>query len=486
MAGSTSKDKGPQRGKPGLPGLGSADNRPEARKPGLPGLWRDRNFGIFWTAQTLSVAGDSFAAIAIPLLVLRATGSVAQMGLLTAAAGVAATGAGIGAGVLADRLDRRRLLIACDLARMLLYGTIPLAWAFGRPVWLLFAVLPVCEAIGMVFQVTYVTVVRNLVPGDQVTEANGRLYATATAAAVLGPLLAGVVSGAFGPAAAIAVDAGSFACSAAGVFLIRLRPVPARVGTAEDGATQDGTAPHGTARDGTARDGSARDGSARDGSARDGSARDGTARRRPWAELLAGVRFLWQHPVLRPLTILLTLYIFLTYGLTNVLIYYLRHDLGQSYTTVGLVLAVAAVGPVGGSMLVARLRRVIGFGACWIGSVTVCGIAVACLGASASIPVIAILAATYLGCESVGGICSMSLRQQVTPDHLLGRVTSAFWTVHFSLGAPGAALLAWAAGRYGVGPVCAASGAGCLMIAVAALFTQVRQPSPELAGSPAA
>jgi MFS family permease len=460
MAGSTNNP--PEPGKPEPPALGSANKRPQAGKRTLPGLgsankrlWCDRNFGIFWAAQTLSVAGDSFAAIAIPLLVLHATGSVAQMGLLTAAAGVAATGAGIGAGLLADRLDRRRLLIACDLARMVLYGTIPLAWAFGKPVWLLFVVLPACEAIGMVFQVTYVTVVRNLVEGDQVTEANGRLYATATAAAVLGPLLAGVVSGAFGPAAAIAVDAASFACSAAGVFLIRLRPAPARASATRDGAIRDSTT------------------------------QDGTARRRPWTELLAGVKFLWWHPVLRPLTILLTLYIFLTYGLTNVLIYYLRHDLGQSYTTVGLVLAVAAVGPVGGSMLVARLRRVIGFGACWIGSVTVCGIAVACLGASASIPVIAVLAATYLGCESVGGICSMSLRQQVTPDHLLGRVTSAFWTVHFSLGAPGAALLAWAAGRYGVTPVCAAAGSGCLLIAVAALFTQVRQTAPELASSPA-
>jgi hypothetical protein len=67
-------------------------------------LWRDRSFAIFWAAQTLSVAGDSFAYIAIPLLVLRATGSVAQMGLLTGAGGAASVGAGLVAGILADRL----------------------------------------------------------------------------------------------------------------------------------------------------------------------------------------------------------------------------------------------------------------------------------------------------------------------------------------------------------------------------------------------
>ena len=46
-------------------------------------LWRDRRFRVFLTSQTLSVAGDSFALIAVPLLILRATGSVTQMGLLT-------------------------------------------------------------------------------------------------------------------------------------------------------------------------------------------------------------------------------------------------------------------------------------------------------------------------------------------------------------------------------------------------------------------
>jgi len=102
--------------------------------------------------------------------------------------------------------------------------------------------------------------------------------------------------------------------------------------------------------------------------------------------------FLWQHPVLRALTAALTLFIFLTYGLTDVLIYYLRHDLGRSYATVGTVLAIAAVGPLGGSMLVARLRRAVGFGACWIGGVALSGIAVACLGASGSVLAIAALA----------------------------------------------------------------------------------------------
>ena len=398
-------------------------------------LWQMRNFGIFWAAQTLSAAGDSFAYIAVPLLVLRATGSVAQMGLLTGVAGAASVCAGIGAGVLVDRLDRRTLLICCDLARMALYGLIPLAWAFGPHVWLLYLVLPACEAIGMVFGVTYVTAVRNLVDADRITEANGLLFASAAAVGVAGPLLAGLVAGLLGPAAAIAFDAASFALSAAGAFLIRLRG-------------QD--RPDAAAR-----------------------------RERPWAEFIAGARFLWRHPVLRSLTAVLSLYIFLTFGLTNVLIYYLRHDLGQSYAVVGVVLAVAAAGPVAGSMLVARLRRKIGFGASWIAPVALGGAAIAAVGVTRAVPVIAALAAAYLACESVAGTCSMSLRQEVTPDHLLGRVTSAFWTIHFALGPVGAVLLGWAAGRYGVGPVLVTVGTGCSLLAAIALFTPIRLAAPE-------
>jgi MFS family permease len=398
-------------------------------------LWRDRNFRIFWVTQTLSAAGDSFAYIAVPLLVLRATGSVAQMGLLTGVAGAASVGAGIAAGVLVDRLDRRMLLICCDLARMALYGLIPLAWAFGPQVWLLYAVLPACEAIGMVFQVTYVTAVRNLVDADRITEANGLLFASAAVMGVAGPLLAGLVAGLLGPAAAVAFDAASFAVSAAGAFFIRLRS-----GQGPDPAPR---------------------------------------RERAWREFVAGARFLWRHPVLRSLTAVLSFYIFLTFGLTNVLIYYLRRDLGQPYAVVGVVLAVAAAGPVAGSMLVARLRRKVGFGAAWIGPVAVGGVAIACIGLSRAIPVIAVLAAAYLACEAVAGTCSMSLRQEVTPDYLLGRVTSAFWTIHFALGPVGAVLLGWAAGRYGVGPVLLTAGTGCLLTAVIALFTPIRLAAPE-------
>ncbi|NUP37629.1 MAG: MFS transporter [Streptomyces sp.] len=412
------------------------DGEPDGRASGSSAptgqpLWRQRDFGVFWAAQTLSVLGDSFALIALPLLVLQATGSVARMGLLTAVGTAAAVLAAVFAGVVVDRADRRRLLIACDLVRMLLYGLIPAVWLFGPQLWLLYVVLPLCEAVGTFFAVGYVTVVRSLVGSDRLTEANGRLNATAAGAGVLGPLGAGLVAAWTGPAAAVGVDAASFGVSAACMLLVRFRARPS-----DDGPPE----------------------------------RTGL-----WRDLRTGAAFLYGHPVLRSLTALLFVFSFLTLGLTDLVIYHLKHDLGHDDGTVGTVMACGALGTITGSLLVARVRRRLGFGRTWTGAVAVCGLAFAGLGWARDVRVVAALGAAFLACIAVAGTCSMSLRQEITPEPLLGRVTSAFWTLHYSAAPIGAAVLTWTAERHGTAPVGVVAGGCCVLIAGAALFTPVRR-----------
>lgn len=398
-----------------------------------PSLRRNRGFNAFWAAQILSVLGDSFTQLAVPLLVLDATGSVATAGLLTGAMGTTAVVAGLFAGVLVDRVDRRRLLVGCDLARMLLLAVVPAVWLLpDPPIWPLFVLLPAASAVGITFQVAAVTAVRGMVPGAEVTRANGRIFAGTSLAAVAGPAAAGGMSGWVGPAWAIGVDAATFGLSALLLLLLRL---PARVAPAQG---------HG----------------------------------RPWDEFLAGARFLLRHPVLRSLTALLTVFILLTYGIDDVVIYHLRHDLAQPDGTVGLVLMAGALGTVTGSLVVARLRERLGFGACWVGSVVVTGAAVAGLGLTGRAVEVGVLMAVYFASLSVGAICSMSLRQQITPEHLLGRVTSAFWTIHFSLGGLGAAAFTWLAEHRGTTLTFVVCGTGCLLVALAGLATPARQAHP--------
>jgi predicted MFS family arabinose efflux permease len=387
----------------------------------------NRSFQAFWASQILSVFGDSFSQLAVPLLVLDATGSVAKAGLLTGVMGTTAVVAGIFAGVLVDRANRWRLLIGCDLARMLLLAAVPLVWlAPEPPIWLLFVLLPLASAIGITFQVAAVTAVRSMVSAEEVTRANGRLYAGTALASVAGPAAAGAVSAWLGPAGAIGVDAATFGLSALLLLFVRL---PAR----QEAASRD---------------------------------------------LLAGAKFLLRQPALRPLTALLTAFILLTYGIDDVVIYHLRHALDQPDGTIGLVLTAGAVGTVTGSLVVARLRERLGFGACWIGSVTLGGLAIMALSLTGRAAEVGVLMAVYFGSVSIGGICSMSLRQQITPEPLLGRVTSAFWTIHFSLGGLGAAAFTWLAEHRGTTLTFLVSGAGCLVVAALALTTPVRRAHP--------
>lgn len=408
----------------------ASDAGREQRDP-PPGLWANPNYRIFLGIQTLSALGDSFSYVAIPLLVLHSTGSVVQMGLVTGLTGVASIATGLFAGVIADRVDRRRLLMAADGARCLLYAVIPLVWLFATPMWLIYTVVPLAGVFSMLFRVAYVTLVPAIVEPGQITKANGHLFGTYAVASAGGPMLAGFVASAFGPATAIGIDSVSFAVSAAGILFVRIRATR----PPEDPATAEHTRVRG--------------------------------------EFLVGARFLWAHPVLRPLTVLLALLTFLTYGLTDVIIFRVKEDLGHADSTVGYVLTVGTIGTCLAAFAVDRVRKRLGFGASWIGGFVLGGTAVACLGLSESVPVIGALAALMLFCTAFTGICSMSLRQEVTPSHLLGRVTASFWTIHSALGPLGAAAITAAVAGFGVATVSLVVGISVVCIALCGAVTGV-------------
>lgn len=403
-------------------------------------IGRNRDLRKLLISQSLSALGDAFALVAIPLLVLHASHSVAQMGLVTGVAGVASIITGLFSGVIVDRFDRRILLISCDLARCALFAAIALVWLVTPQLWLIYTVMALVAAFSMIFDVGYVAAVPAIVGPDQVTDANGRLFAAQAIASVAGPALAGAVSGLWGPSAAVGVDALSFAVSAAGLMLIRRRlmaPAPAEA-AASAGAQRPG------------------------------------AGRRLLQDLLDGVHFLWRAPVLRALTVTLTIVLFFTTGLTDLLVYDVVHGLHRSDSAVGVVLAASTVGTFLGSALVGWLRRRAGFGGAWIGGTALAGLAICGLGLASNLPDLAVLAAAAQGCIAVGGIVSMSLRQEITPGHLLGRVTAAFWTIHNALGPLGVALLTAVAAGYGARPVLAASGLAVTLTALAAIRSPIR------------
>lgn len=388
----------------------------------------NRNFTVFWIGQMLSSVGDAVALIALPLLVLQATGSVARMGLVAGVSGVGQIVGGVVAGPLADRLDRRRFMLACDLARAVLYAVVPLVWAAGGPrMPLLFLVAFAGTFIGMCFSVTYITAIPNLVDADRVTEANGRLQASNAIAGLIGPPIAGIIAARVGASAALGVDALSFIASAMTLASIRFRSTRAVHPEAAPARWLD--------------------------------------------QMRAGAAFLWQQPVLRSLTFLIAGFSFLTLGATDLVIFHLAHDLHQSDSAVGVIFGLASLGAVAAGTLVAPARRRWGFAVCYLGGALVEGIVIAALGFAPALALIVPMMMGYTFCEIFKGVNSIAIRQQVTPDYLLGRVTAAFWTINSAPGPIGAAALTALAARYGASGVLVGIGVAYTLIALAGTRT---------------
>jgi MFS family permease len=399
-------------------------------------LNRNRDFNVFWAGQTLSALGDAISIIAIPLLVLEVTGSLLAMGAVTALYGVGSLVAGVVGGPIVDRVDRRKLMIGADLARAGLYALVPLCWLlFGPQLWLVFGVALLGSALAMLFGVAYITAVANLVDRDQMTEANGRLQASYALAFALGPLVAGIVSARYGSAAAIGVDALTFLASALSLRFVRLRRAAAQ--------RPAGSEPGGRSQ-----------------------------------EFLAGIRFLIEDPIFRWLTVLTGGLAFAATGIADLLIFYVKEDLGQSDRVVGIVFGVASLGAVASGLLVSRMRSRLGFGVCFAGGLALQGVALLAIGAAPAIAVVAALSTLSTFGDSTRGVLTMTLRQELTPDHLLGRVTAAFWTV-FSVPGPLGALALTAFGtRVGTTTAITAAGAFVLFLAVLSLFSPVRVRDP--------
>jgi MFS family permease len=402
-------------------------------------LSRNRNFNVFWAGQTFSFLGDAISIIAIPLLILKITGSLTQMGVVTALYGAGSLVAGIAAGPIVDRFDRRRLMIRCDLGRAVLYALVPLGWwLVGPRLWLVYGVAFLGSALAMVFGVAYITAVANLVDRDQIVDANGRLQATYALAFVLGPFLAGLVSSTFGPSLAIGLNGFTYLASALSLLFVRLRRAAAERPHGEHGS--------------------------------------------PLQEFLAGIRFLIGSPLFRWLTILVGALAFASTGVTDLVIFYLKHDLGQSDRTVGLVFGIASIGTMLSGLLTPRLRRTFGFGVCLIGGFILEGTSLLVLGVSASILLLAGIWAISAFGSSTRGIVTMTIRQELTPDHLLGRVTAAFWTVFQVPGPLGALALTAFGARVGARTALLVVGLFTLTVALIAFFTPVRAFAPTAEG----
>ena len=206
------------------------------------GLLRHRDFRLLWGGETVSEFGSQVSLLAIPLV---AVGTLAatpfQMGALAAASTLAFLVIGLPAGVWVDRLRRRRVMIVSDVGRVVVLGSIPVAYALGvLHLPQLYVVALASGVFTVFFDVAYQSYLPTLVGREHLIEGNAKLTGSQEVAQVAGPSLAGGLVQAVGGPYAVAVDAASFLVSAVAVGAIRTpEPAPTVVEGGHPGLRRD-------------------------------------------------------------------------------------------------------------------------------------------------------------------------------------------------------------------------------------------------------
>ncbi|MDQ5809265.1 MAG: MFS transporter, partial [Actinomycetota bacterium] len=180
------------------------------------GLWRDPAFARLWVASTVGALGTYIGRLALPTAAIVAldAGPI-EVGVLASLQWAFFPVVGLLAGVLADRVPKRRVMIACDLGRLLALGSVPAAFVLGVPTMAHFyAAAAVAGILTVFFDAAYRSYLPSLVERKDLIEGNAKLELGQGAAQVGGPALAGALVQVAGAAVAVAADAFSYLVSA--------------------------------------------------------------------------------------------------------------------------------------------------------------------------------------------------------------------------------------------------------------------------------
>jgi MFS family permease len=381
-------------------------------------LRRNLQFQALWAGQAASSLGLNVANVAYPLAILALTGSPARAGLFASLQTVGMLAGGLPAGQLADRRDRRLVVIATESARALITAGIAVGLVLGAmslPLLLMAAVL--LGAGQAISGAARMPLVRSVVPPEQLTNALVQDEVRQDGAALAGPPLAGVLYGlqALEHAIPFLFTAASFVLSMLAAVAMKVLPGAereARPPQPAQPAQPDEPAQPAQPDEPVEPDAVP-------------ASKDGG--------ILAGLRVLWSSPVLRAAMVLIMIINAIGAGLDLAIIVILGDQHVHS-GLIGLVLAAAAVGGLAGAPLVKPLHR-IRPGVLLLVS---CLVDVPVLAAMA-VPfgpwwVAGLLFLEYVPVPAMRVLVDVLILRQ-TPDEMRGRVVAAIMTL-IGLGMP--------------------------------------------------
>ncbi|HEY3991870.1 MAG TPA: MFS transporter, partial [Ktedonobacteraceae bacterium] len=210
----------------------SSERLPRVQK--TPALWNNHDFLFLWSGQIVSAIGSQVSLFAFPWLILMLTGSPVQAGWMSATRILPYLLFGLPAGALVDRWDRKRVMIVCDSARALALASIPLALLLGKlSVLQLFLVSFIEGTLFLFFGAAETAYVPQVVLEAQLPAATAQNEFVYAVAGLLGPSLSGFLAVA-GKALPFLTDACSYVVSVLSLLFIRVPTQEVRVSPKRD------------------------------------------------------------------------------------------------------------------------------------------------------------------------------------------------------------------------------------------------------------
>ena len=350
-------------------------------------LWRHPDFLKLWTGETISLLGSQITFLALPLTAVTVLDATPfEMGLLGAVEFAPFLLLSLVAGVWADRLPRRPILMVANVGRAILLSIIPLlALNQGLTMNSLYIIAFGVGVLTVFFDVAYQSYLPVLVAREQLVEGNSKLEGSRSVAEIAGPALAGGLVQTFTAPIAIAVDAISFLGSAFFLGLIRRKE----------------------------------------------EVRKQAEMWKPiWTEIREGLDVVFHSPILRSIAGCTATNNFFSNVRFAVLTIYVVRELGVEPGLLGIIFAVGSVGALIGAFWGSAIARRWGVGPTLIGAILVGSIGALALPAAQG-PFVFAVAMLILGwfvpslANPVYNITQVSLRQAITPHHLQGRMNAS-------------------------------------------------------------
>jgi len=405
-----------------------------------PPLARNRDFLLLWSGQGVSQIGAKVLQIGLVWWAMEQGGSLAAVSWALVATSLPFVVVGLFAGVLADKFDRRALMVGCEAGNGLIVMLLAyLAWTQLLTLPMLMAGTALVSTLAAVFSPAAMAAIPDLVDEPDLIRANSLQEMTAQGALVFGPAIGGTLLAMLGTPAAFLATAVTYTLSSLCMLALRLKrhPVP----PAGDGETPAPTS--------------------------------------PWSEMVGGFAVLKENPAIATLLGLFAVANFLLVPVTVFLPYYAKEVFAVDAGGLGVLEGSIGVGMILGALALMRTGSVKNRRLAIQAGLAIPGLALLLMGTWASYPVFIGALLVLGGALSVMNVVSMTFFQENVPPERLGRFMGLLMTLIMALmplsyGAAGLATIGVPAGA-----IMAVGGVLLLILGFALPLMRTLQPLKE-------